>query len=594
MITDCPDLLFPLYFFLSRYSLVLPVSCFNIDEEVKLARKILETTGPVTIHYDTTTRDSIDGEWVAMLVKFGEDGSLYRLRSLSMAFEDRANITELFVQQFRRLALAGNSTVQALWEKITAIMTDSVAKNLKISEEIAAALESEHVPYQLLCCAHWCENVDKKCLEALYKIEEAVELKSQVLSKMKTLAAFIRGKKSIVEVAIEAITKLVTKTGLKISLQKEMQDICDDRNTQLKVGKYIQRRFGRLGYCAGSIVNNLPELRTLLNTHQSNQLSQACRVYLDIPFIIDALVSLSKITEAVTLPFLVMVQKETHTTLLSVFPQLCIDLSNGKFDTLVSYHTSFGFQFPPETPNQRLLQNQMAKEISDGLKLQRGREYAFFSNSTEQRATDVSSLPEHLLELLPTHNLDCERELAIFDKKVERMSGFNQKSTYKGLRDEMMLYRASLSTYERHQAETFKKLDEMEKEWNQHQEQKRLVKKQQKEAEAKKQEIRWQDLFKVCNTWGGPCNTATMLIQAEKRMKRQQKTDVDFKKLYKTEIVFNRLKSHHSDLDYGVNKKTNQQLRETLIKILSYEEDNAGNIDAEDAVFQYLTQLGQE
>lgn len=556
----------------------------------------METTGPVTIHYDTTTRDSIDGEWVAMLIKFGEDNSLYRLRSLAMAFEDRINITELFVEQLRRLALSINSTVQALWVKITAIMTDSVAKNLKIAGEIAAALESEHVPYQLLCCAHWCENVAKKCLEALYKVEEAVDLKSQVLSKMKTLAAFIRGKKSIVEVAIEAITKLVTRTGLKTSLRKEFQDICDERHIENKVGRYVPRRFGKLGYCAGAIVHNLAELRSLLSLHHSNQLSQACRVYLEIPFIIDALISLSKITEAVIGPFYGMVQKESHKTLLSVFPQLCNDLSNGKLDTLASYHTSFGFKFPPETPNQQLLQNVMAKDISDGLKLQRGREYAFFSSAAEQRATDVSSLPDHLLELLPTHNLDCERELAIFDKKVERMSGFNQKSTYKGLRDEMMLYKASLSTFERSQAETFEKLDEMEKQWNQHQEQKRLVKKQQKEDEARKQEIKWQDLFNVCNSWGGPCNSATMLVQAEKRLKRQHIRDVDssLKKLYKTEIVFNRLKSHHYDLDYGVNKKTNQQLRETLIKILNYEEDNAGNIDAEDAVYRYLTQLDQE
>lgn len=70
--------------------------------------------------------------------------------------------------------------------------------------------------------------------------------------------------------------------------------------------------------------------------------------------------------------------------------------------------------------------------------------------------------------------------------------------------------------------------------------------------------------MKVCNTWGGPCNSATALSQPKI-------TDLDFrlKKMYKTE--------------YGVNKKTNEQLRDTLIEIINCEEENSGSIDVEDA-----------
>ena len=51
-------------------------------------------------------------------------------------------------------------TVKELWKKSTIIMTDNVEKNLHIENDIAAALDSSHIPLHLLCKAHTVEELD--------------------------------------------------------------------------------------------------------------------------------------------------------------------------------------------------------------------------------------------------------------------------------------------------------------------------------------------------------------------------------------------------------------------------------------------------
>ena len=48
----------------------------------------------VTMHYDTTSRNNIDGEWPAIIIAFS-DGKEYRLRPLFFAYEDRKQIAAL-------------------------------------------------------------------------------------------------------------------------------------------------------------------------------------------------------------------------------------------------------------------------------------------------------------------------------------------------------------------------------------------------------------------------------------------------------------------------------------------------------------------
>ena len=98
------------------------------------------------VHFDNTGRSSIDGEWPSLILKFS-DGIEYRLRPMFFAFEDRVQITNLFAETFSRLTatlkVSHDQTLQpkTLWEKVDAIMTDAVTKNLEIEETIAKTLD---------------------------------------------------------------------------------------------------------------------------------------------------------------------------------------------------------------------------------------------------------------------------------------------------------------------------------------------------------------------------------------------------------------------------------------------------------------------
>ena len=50
---------------------------------------------------------------------------------------------------------------------------------------------------------------------------------------------------------------------------------------------------------------------------------------------------------------------------------------------------------------------------AEGLRIQRGRNYGFFGEQINERATIVSERPDDYVTLIPSHNLDCERDLAI-------------------------------------------------------------------------------------------------------------------------------------------------------------------------------------
>ena len=117
-------------------------------------------------HFDTTGRSSLDGEWPSLILKFS-DRIEYRLRPIYFAFEDREQITNLFVETFGKLTATlkvyHDQTLQpkTIWEKSDAIVTDAVAKNLQIEEIIAKALGSSHIPLHLLCKRHTVETLDK-------------------------------------------------------------------------------------------------------------------------------------------------------------------------------------------------------------------------------------------------------------------------------------------------------------------------------------------------------------------------------------------------------------------------------------------------
>ena len=89
------------------------------DAGVALFRKDAGTKA--TLHFDTTSRNNIDGEWPSLILNFSNT-QRHRLRPLFFAYEDRANIIRLIIETYERLAVA--ATVEtyfpyphALWEK---------------------------------------------------------------------------------------------------------------------------------------------------------------------------------------------------------------------------------------------------------------------------------------------------------------------------------------------------------------------------------------------------------------------------------------------------------------------------------------------
>ena len=72
---------------------------------------------------------------------------------------------------------------------------------------------------------------------------------------------------------------------------------------------------------------------------------------------------------------------------------------------------------------------------------QRGREYGFGQEQeahTKSRATAIHKLDPAVLPYLPTDNLTCERDLAVFDRLAQRSASCsNRKFTTKGIQDEM-------------------------------------------------------------------------------------------------------------------------------------------------------------
>ena len=68
-----------------------------------------------------------------------------------MAVETRENIRSLSVNSLKQLPIASGTDSKELWDKISALKSDSVVKNLLIEEQSANSLMAHHIPFNLLC-----------------------------------------------------------------------------------------------------------------------------------------------------------------------------------------------------------------------------------------------------------------------------------------------------------------------------------------------------------------------------------------------------------------------------------------------------------
>ena len=117
-------------------------------------------------------------------------GKKFRMRPLSMAVETRENITSLLVNTLKLMSIAGATDSKELWDKISALMTDSAVKNLLIEEQIVNTLMSNHIPFHVICVSNTCENFDKGYMFELCEIERKIELREFFISHIPKLRFF--------------------------------------------------------------------------------------------------------------------------------------------------------------------------------------------------------------------------------------------------------------------------------------------------------------------------------------------------------------------------------------------------------------------
>ena len=158
-----------------NYSFVLPSihtktdykQCQSSQMKKEAANHLLnkESNVKATVHFDSTSHSTIDGEWPSLIIIFSNSQE-FRLRPLLFAYEDQDQITELFVETLKRLSVSANlfenvsTTPATMWEKVNSLMTDPVKTNLGIEGTIPNALGSSHHPCHLLCKSHTVEALD--------------------------------------------------------------------------------------------------------------------------------------------------------------------------------------------------------------------------------------------------------------------------------------------------------------------------------------------------------------------------------------------------------------------------------------------------
>ena len=190
-----------------RYENVLPSAKTINDYKVTLAIQIEKEAATAlynmpddvksTLHFDSTQRSKIDGDWPCLILIF-TNNLRFSLRPLFFAYEDGENIVRLIVETYIRLALTITSTDQAvsakdLWGKTTAVMTDSVRKNLKIEDGVADVLKSNYKPYHLFCKSHLVEAFVRSNIEVLSTIENQLNFREKLESINPSVRSFLCG-----------------------------------------------------------------------------------------------------------------------------------------------------------------------------------------------------------------------------------------------------------------------------------------------------------------------------------------------------------------------------------------------------------------
>ena len=495
-----------------------------IQEEAEAANALYSNPKDVkcTLHYDTTSRSKIPGEWPAIILNFA-GRKRYSLRPMFFAYEDRAQIVRLLVETLERLATLATAntgnlvSAKDLWEKIAVLMTDSVEKNLKIEDRIALTLNSQHIPLHVLCKAHTVEALDRSNLSVLENVEHKLNFREALISTAPSITPFLRGEKSVSTAAVKTIINFISHDKSATSTnQATLFDHILEREDQVKhISLYQERRFTKLGYSCASILDALPYIRMVVNeTHLHNQHVEIMRVLLDAEFLHCELRVLAYFTYKVTLPLLNVVETGTQDDLCKIFPQLFKDLQNGSLDTLNPYMVKYRHIViqEPTSEVEIMLLKEMCHDAAKTIELQCGREYGFGENTLPQRATEIHKLSDEEKKDLERNNILAERELGVFDHRSVVANSRNYKFKAKSLRNDMVLHKSSFDgEVAKLCTSILKQLNKREEEWTMEQKVLHRKKIEEKMQQARNSSQYTMKLLEKCKSWGGPVTSVEEL-----------------------------------------------------------------------------------
>ena len=119
------------------------------------------------------------------------------------------------VETYERLALAASVTKNmdvtstSLWENTTSFMSDSPTKNLHVPELVSEKLNTQYIPFSLLCKSHCVEALDRSNLVVLAQMEKHLGMRKKLEGINLSLRSFFRGENAIVFGGIKCLLNLV-------------------------------------------------------------------------------------------------------------------------------------------------------------------------------------------------------------------------------------------------------------------------------------------------------------------------------------------------------------------------------------------------
>ena len=128
------------------------------------------------------------------------------------------------------------------------------------------------------------------------------------------------------------------KSGRSCSQADLFDHICEREGITKRVFLYQQRRFAKLGKAAATLMEAKDLLAILLDkVETTNQLIEACRMYISSELFITKLECLAFFNYHVTFPFLHCIEMSNQVDLCRIVPQLYHDLLGNKIYALSNF-----------------------------------------------------------------------------------------------------------------------------------------------------------------------------------------------------------------------------------------------------------------